>query len=202
MPDADDPSQHLVELIQAGIDPEGNFGRLFERHSRGIHYLFLRRGFSAEETRDLAQEVFLRVSRGLPKFRLESQFKTWVFEIADNVAQNELRRRSTGKRKGKEISLDTGGMGGQWEEGEPAPFEPPPQPPKALDEVLKREQAELLSRAIGDLPPKMRVCFQLRYGQGRKYEEIAVLMNVSIDTVKAHLHQARQRLRIELSDAS
>ncbi|HWN42344.1 MAG TPA: sigma-70 family RNA polymerase sigma factor [Thermoanaerobaculia bacterium] len=202
MPDPDDPNQRLVELIQAGIDPEGNFERLFKLHYRGIHYFFLRRGFSAEETRDLGQDVFLRVSRGLPRFRRESQFKTWIFEIADNVAQNELRRRSTGKRKGKEISLDTGGMVGQGEEGEPAPFEPPPQPPKALDEVLKREQAELLSRAIQDLPQKMRVCFQLRYGQGCKYEEIAVLMNVSIDTVKAHLYQAKQRLKIELSDAS
>lgn len=196
---ADDPSQRLVELIQAGIDPEGNFGRLFERHARGIHSFFLRRGFSAEEARDFTQEAFLRVSRGIASFRRESQFKTWLFEIADHVAQNELRRRSTGKRKGREISLDTSGKG---EEGEPAPFEPPPQPPKALDEVLRRERTELLSRAIQDLPPKMRACFHLRYAQGRKYEEIAHLMNVSIDTVKAHLHQAKLRLRIELSDAS
>ena len=48
----------------------------------------------------------------------------------------------------------------------------------------------------------MRACFQLRYAQGHKYEEIAALMNVSVDTVKAHLHQAKQRLKIELSDAS
>ncbi|HVG10140.1 MAG TPA: RNA polymerase sigma factor [Thermoanaerobaculia bacterium] len=196
---ADDPSQRLVELIQAGIDTEGNFERLSKLHDKRIRNFFIRRGFSAEDARDLAQDVFLRVYRGLPKFRLESHFKTWVFEIADNVAQNELRRRSTGKRKGKEISLDTGGQG---EEGEPARFEPPPQPPKALDEVVKREQTERLSRAIQDLPPKMRACFQLRYGQGRKYDEIAVLMNVSVDTVKAHLHQAKQKLKIELSDAS
>lgn len=202
-----DPSRRAVELIQAGIDPEGNFGRLFKLHGRGIHSYFLRRGFSAEEARDLAQEVFLRVSRGIGSFRRESLFKTWLFEIADHVAQNELRRRSTGKRKGKEISLDTGGSGiagrgGRDEEGEPACFEPPPLPPKALDEVLKREQAQRLSRAIEELPPKMRACFQLRYGEDRKYEEIALLMNVSVDTVKAHLHQARQRLRLELSDAS
>lgn len=196
---ADDPSQRLVELIQAGIDPEGNFRRLFERHSRGIHSFFLRRGFSAEEARDFTQEAFLRVSRGIASFRRESQFKTWLFEIADHVAQNELRRRGTGKRKGREVSLDTSGKG---EEGEPAPFEPPPQPPRALDEVLQRERAERLGRAIQDLPTKMRACFQLRYAEGRKYEEIAVLMNVSIDTVKAHLHQARQKLKIRLSDAS
>jgi RNA polymerase sigma-70 factor (ECF subfamily) len=197
---ADDPSQRLVELIKAGVDPEGNFGRLFKLHDRSIRNYFLRRGLSAEEARDSTQEVFLRVSRGLGSFRGESQFRTWLLEIADHVYQNELRRRSTGKRKGKEISLDTGG---QSEEGEgPARFEPPPLPPKALDEVLKREQTERLSRAIQDLPPKMRACFRLRYGQGRKYEEIAVLMNVSIDTVKAHLHQAKQKLKIELSDAS
>lgn len=198
----DDPSQSLVEQIQAGIDPEGNFGRLFRRHERRIRSYFLQRRFSAEEAMDFTQEVFLRVARGIATFRGESQFKTWLFEIADHVYQNELRRRSTGKRQGKEISLDTGGMGGQGEEGEPAPFEPPPQPPKALDEVLQRERAERLGRAIQELPPKMRTCFQLRYAQGRKYEEIAVLMNVSIDTVKAHLHQAKQKLKIELSDAS
>ena len=196
----DDPSQRLVELIKAGIDPEDNFEGLFKLHARRIRSYFLQRGFTAEEASDLVQEVFLRVSRGLETFRGAAQFKTWLFEIADHVAQNELRRRSTGKRKGKEISLDTGG---QSEEGEgPARFEPPPLPPKALDEVLKREQTERLSRAIQDFPPKMRTCFLLRYGQGRKYEEIAVLMNVSVDTVKAHLHQAKQKLKIQLSDAS
>lgn len=196
---ADDPSQRLVERIRAGIDPEANFGRLFKLHDRRIRNHFLQRGFTAEEAPDLTQEVFLRVSRGLATFRGESQFKTWLFEIADHVAQNELRRRSTVKRKGREISLETGGVG---EEGEPAPFEPPPQPPRALDQVLKREQVERLGRAIQNLPPKMRACFQLRYFQGRKYEEIAVILNVSIDTVKAHLYQARQRLKIDLSDAS
>jgi len=196
---ADDPSQRLIERIRAGIDPEGDFGCLFQLHGRRIRSYFQQRGFSTEEARDLTQEVFLRVSRGLAAFRGDAQFKTWLFEISDHVAQNELRRRGTGKRKGKELSLDTGGQG---EEGEPAPFEPPPQPPKALDEVIQRERVERLTRAIHDLPPKMRACFQLRYNQGRKYEEIAVLMNVSIDTVKAHLHQAKQRLKIELTDAS
>jgi RNA polymerase sigma-70 factor (ECF subfamily) len=196
---ADDPSQRLVELIQAGIDLEGNFERLFKLHDRRIRSYFLQRGFTAEEASDLVQEVFLRVSRGLETFRGDARFKTWLFEIADHVAQNEMRRRSTGKRKGREISLETGGPS---EEGEPARFEPPPQPPRALDEMLKRERAERLGRAIQDLPPKMRACFQMRYRQGRKYEEIALLMNVSIDTVKAHLHQAKQKLRIELSDAS
>lgn len=194
----DDPSQRLVELIQDGIDREANFKRLFELHDRRIRSYFLQRGLSSEETKDLTQEVFLRVHRGLGSFRQESKFKTWLFEIADHLFQNELRRRSTAKRQGSEISIDTGG---QDEEGKPAPFEPPPKAPTALDDVLKRERIERLSRAIQNLPPKMRQCFQLRYEQGRKYEEIAVLTNVSIDTVKAHLHQAKVRLKLDLSES-
>ena len=196
---ADDPSQRLVKLIQAGIDPEGNFERLFKLHHPGLRNYFVRRGLSPEEARDFSQEAFLRVSRGIASFRGDSQFKTWLIEIADHLYQNELRRRSTIKRQGKEISLDTGGKD---EEGKPAAFEPPPQQPRALSDVLKREQAERLGRAIQDLPPKMRTCFQLRHEQGRKYEEIAVLMNVSVDTVKAHLHQAKLRLKLDLSDES
>ena len=194
----DDPSQRLVELIQAGIDREANFQRLFKLHERRLHIFFARRGFPGE-ARDLAQEVFLRVHRGIGSFRRDAQFKTWLFEIADHVFQNELRRRSTAKRQGDEISIDSGG---QDEEGKPAAFEPPPQQPRALEDVLKRERTERLSRAIEALPPKMRACFQFRYGQGRKYEEIAVLMNVSVDTVKAHLHQAKQRLKLDLLDES
>ena len=193
----DDPSRRLVELIQAGTDVEANFGRLHELHVRRIRNFFLQRGFAKEEADDLTQDVFLRVFRGIASFRLESGFKTWLFEIADHVYQNELRRRGAGKRKGWETSIETGG---QDEDGKPAAIEPPPSEPRALKDVLDREQAEALSRAIQDLPEQMRTCFLLRYSQGRKYKEIAVIMKISIDTVKAHLFQAKKRLRLELTD--
>jgi RNA polymerase sigma-70 factor (ECF subfamily) len=195
----DDPSRRLVELIQAGTDVEANFERLFKLHDKRIRNFFLHRGFSAEDARDLTQEVVLRVFRGIASFRLAAGFKTWLFEIADHVYQNELRRRGAGKRKGWETSIETGG---QDEDGKPAAIEPPPSEPRALKDMLEREQAEALSRAIQDLPEQMRTCFLLRYSQGRKYKEIAVLMKISIDTVKAHLFQAKKRLRLELAETS
>ncbi len=196
LPD-DDPSRRLVELIQAGTGVEADFGRLFELHDRRVRNFFQQRGFSPEDARDLTQDVFLRVFRGIASFRLESGFKTWLFEIADHVYQNELRRRGAGKRKGWEISLETGGKD---EEGKPAGYEPPPSEPRALDDVLERERSIALSQAIQALPDQMRTCFLLRYDQGRKYKEIAVLMKISIDTVKAHLFQARKRLKLELAE--
>jgi RNA polymerase sigma-70 factor (ECF subfamily) len=196
-PSDEDPSRRLVELIQRGIDVESSFGQLFKLHARRIRNFFQQRGFSKDEADDLTQDVFLRVFRGIASFRLESGFKTWLFEIADHVYQNELRRRGAGKRKGWETSIETGG---QDEEGKPAGFEPPPSEPRALADVLERERAVALSEAIRGLPDQMRTCFLLRYDQGRKYKEIAVLMKISIDTVKAHLFQARKRLKLELSE--
>ena len=192
----DDPSRRLVELIQAGTDVDANFRRLHDLHVRRVRNFFLQRGFS-KEADDLTQDVFLRVFRGIESFRLDAGFKTWLFEIADHVYQNELRRRGAGKRKGWETSIETGG---QDEDGQPAALEPPPTEPRALEDVLERERAEALSRAIQELPEQMRTCFLLRYGQGRKYKEIAVIMRISIDTVKAHLFQAKKRLKLELAD--
>jgi RNA polymerase sigma-70 factor, ECF subfamily len=193
----DDPSRRLVELIQAGKDVEANFERLFRPHAKRVHYFFRQRGFTKDEADDLTQDVFLRVFKGIATFRLESGFKTWLFEIADHVYQNELRRRGATKRKGWEISIESGG---QDEDGQPAPFEPPPTEPKALEGVLDRERVAALSQAIQELPDQMRTCFLLRYVQGYKYKEIAVIMRISIDTVKAHLFQAKKRLKLELSD--
>jgi RNA polymerase sigma-70 factor (ECF subfamily) len=198
-PSDEDPSRRLVELIQRGIDVEANFERLHKLHDRRVRSFFLQRGFSAEDARDLTQDVFLRVFRGIASFRLESGFKTWLFEIADHVYQNELRRRGAGKRKGWETSIETGG---QDEDGKPAGFEPPPSEPRALEDVLERERSVALSQAIQGLPDQMRTCFLLRYDQGRKYKEIAVIMRISIDTVKAHLFQAKKRLKLELMEDS
>ena len=198
-PTDDDPSRRLVELIQEGTDVGANFERLHQLHFRRVRNFFLQRGFSREETADHTQDVFLRVYRGIKTFRRESGFKTWLFEIADHVFQNELRRRGAGKRKGWETSIETGGP--EDEDGQPTPIEPPTEP-TALKSVLHRERTVALSQSIQDLPEQMQTCFLLRYGQERKYKEIAVIMRISIDTVKAHLFQAKKRLKLELAELS
>lgn len=195
MPPLDgDRTQRLVELIQSGVEVEANSERVYKLHVRGVRNFVVRKGFSSEDARDLTQEVFLRVFRSLGAFRFESRFETWLFEIADHVCQNEMRRRATIKRKGVEVSLETGGQAGEAED--PAAVEPPPAPPTALNDLVEEEKKKALSDAIRELPEQMRTCFLLRYEQGRTYEEIAVLMRVSINTVKAHLHQAKKRLKL------
>ncbi len=184
-----------IDRWQRGIDPEESFRRIHRHYYPLVRSFFARRGFTEQEIEDLAQETFFRVYRKLDGFRGDSQFETWLFQVTANVYKNELRSRTAQKRDAQEVSLEDaesgppGGEGGvsltAVETG-------------ALDDMLTGERAEMLHRAMRELPPQMRRCVELRVCWDLKYREIAVLMGVSIDTVKAHLFQARQLLRNKL----
>ncbi|MEM7354550.1 MAG: sigma-70 family RNA polymerase sigma factor [Acidobacteriota bacterium] len=181
----------------AGKPPD--FEQLFERYYRPVSYFFANRGFSSEESRDLAQETFLGVFKGIAGFRHDSSPETWLFTIAGNVWRNTLRSRSTAKRDGKEQSL-TGLIdnGERIPETSPMAGGAPPQGP--LDDALAEERMRLLRQALEELPDKMRRCLMLRLDRGLKYREIAVLMQVSIETVKSQIFQAKVRLKEKLAD--
>lgn len=196
--DDQDPSLRLIEQIQAGIDVEENSRKLYELHYRKIINFFRHKRFSLEESRDLTQDVFSRVFQAIATFRRESRFERWLFEIAANAFRNELRKRGAEKRDAVEVSInvspeDGGGVAAQV-------VEPVSQEQSALDSMIKRERSARLHSALQKLPRQMRTCCVLRYERGMKYQEIATVMKISIETVKAHLHQARKRLTEILGD--
>ena len=196
MPESEDPSQRLVALIQAGEDVEGNFRRLFDLHRDKVLRFFLKRRFSREESRDLTQQVFFRVFDGIEDFRGDSSFGTWLFKIATNIYHNEVRRRKADKRDAPEqpllteADLDSDSPVGGVVVASPEPG--------ALEDLVHQEKLKQLRKALRELPEQMRRCCLLRYEKGLKYEEIATVMKISIQTVKAHLHQAKKKLTEKL----
>lgn len=166
---------------------------LFQRYYRPLVAFFMRRGFPREESRDLAQDTFVRVYKNVGDFRGESSIETWLFKIAGNLYKNKLRSQGTQKRDAPEVSLESVEglqVGEAWEEQAEDP----------LVAMLSRERAGILRNALKELPPQMRRVVLLRVDGDLKYREIADLMSVSIETVKAHLYQARQQLRNRLAD--
>lgn len=167
---------------------------LYQRYYRPVVAFFMRRGFSREDSRDLAQDTFLRVYKNVEEFRGESSFETWLFQIAGNLYKNRLRSQGTLKRDAQEVPLET-------PEGEPvAERSEDGAEDDPLESMLSEERAKVLRKALQDLPPQMRQAVLLRVDRDLKYREIADLMSVSIETVKAHLYQARQQLRHRLAD--
>lgn len=183
-----------------GVNREEDFQRIFEHYYHSIAGFFSRRGFTPDECRDLVQETFLRVYKGMEGYRSEAAVKTWVFTIATNLYRNEIRARRTDKRSADEVSLEEAleqgkpvfirGSAAGLEIGENGP----------LSDLLTDERVRLLRQALDDLPPRMRRCVLLRLNRGLKYREIAVILQISVDTVKAQIFQARQRLQRSLGD--
>jgi RNA polymerase sigma-70 factor (ECF subfamily) len=197
MATAEDSSGSRRPGDQPEEDPVLCFEEIFRSHYGSVLHFFLKRGFSREDSRDLAQETFIRVLKGVESFRNESRVETWLFTIAANVYRNELRNRAAQKRDAYEVPLDV--PGGETGDGEGVTVADCACE-DVLDRIVRREDSAKLREAFGDLPPQMQRVVLLRVDHDLKYREIAELLQVSIETVKAHLYQARQQLREKLSD--
>lgn len=190
-----------VEDLLAGRRPERAFRELFEMYNRPVWRFFARRGFPPEDCHDLTQETFVRVYSGISSFRGEARFETWLFSIATNTYRKALRYDGAEKRAGHEVPLEEpeGGVRSEVEvsrEGASAPGEGA----APLESILEEERRLALRQAVTGLPDQMRRCVVLRIYQDMPYREIADALQVSIETVKAHLFQARKRLKSELAE--
>lgn len=187
-----------IEDFQAGIERENNYRFLVERFYRPVRGFFARRVFSPDDCLDLTQETFLGLYKGLEGYRAEARFEFWLFRIAQTAYLKWLRTRD----RRMEVSLQDGG-GVASPEDFSAPGSENDNRVLAVeetqfDEVLQGERFDLLRAAIAELPDQMRRCVVLRVYQDRSYREIAELQGVSIETVKAHLFQARKKLKEKL----
>lgn len=191
----DERTGRRVRELQLGHDREKNTRWLFERFFPAIRQLFARWGYSPEECSDLAQDTFLKAFQNVERFQHGSSFETWLFRIAHNLRKNDLRRRGTLKRDADVVSLNHDTAEADWHRDTEL-IDPET---RVLNEERARLRRQALGRALSRLPPQMRRCCILRLGQGLKYREIAVILGVSMNTVRALLHGARKRLREEIA---
>jgi RNA polymerase sigma-70 factor (ECF subfamily) len=198
-PPVSKPDKDPVELILAikqGRNVEDNFQALFERRYAQILRFFRRKGFDPEECRDLTQETFISVYKGVKDLRQPEQFESWLFAIAHNVWCSLIESRSAQKRAATLLSLE---WQGENDDHPPIAAGLAAGGADPLTVILDKEKLEKLREALERLPQQMRRCAQLRVVYDMSYLEIASLMGISVNTVKAHLHQAQHVLRAQLS---
>jgi RNA polymerase sigma-70 factor (ECF subfamily) len=199
MTDNTESINRLLDQWQAGINREENFRRLFERYYGPVYRFFEKRNFLLEECQDLTQETFFCIYIGIATFRQEARFETWLFQIAANVYRAARRRRSADKRAGQHVSWESmteqeqAALGSCEREGLGSALGP-------LDEVLEEERRQVVRQAIEELPEQMRQCVLLQVYQELSYREIAGTLQLSVDTVRTHLSQARRQLKEKLAD--
>jgi RNA polymerase sigma-70 factor (ECF subfamily) len=187
--------ERILAELQAGAAVEENFRRLCALYTRPLYHFFARRGLPHQDCLDLTQETFLGIYRGIGSFRGEARFETWLFKVATNAWRKGLRREGAAKRAGEEVALGEDEERGAGGAVEPAAAAPPPG-----EGLLREERARLVRAAVERLPEQMRRCLVLRLYHEMTYREIALVLRLSPETVKAHLFQARRRLQDALGD--
>lgn len=183
---------------------ESEFVQNYKQLQSAVRGYFVNRGFTVEDADDMTQETFLLAFRGMGRFRQDAEFKTWLFQIAANVLKKTLRGSTALKRGGPGPA--PGSMPSDEIPGYASPLEATEsdtrsrQEGQQLENLLTDEFLGLTRQAVEEMPAKMQRCFLLYVHQERKYHEIAALMNLSINTVKSHIHQARKRLKETVGD--
>ncbi len=168
----------LITLFQSGDN--GAFRHLVERYAQRVRNLIFSIFNDPSVVDDIAQEVFIRVYEGLPKFRFESSFYTWLYRITVNKSRDEMRKRKVKRLLSLNAMLESSNS--------------------EVHSKLRVHQEdtsakELVSKGLQQLPEKFRIPIVLKDIDGLSYEEMAEIMHCEIGTVKSRLSRARSMMR-------
>jgi RNA polymerase sigma-70 factor (ECF subfamily) len=150
-------------------------------HAARVYGALRRFGLDPGDADEVAQEVFVRAWRGLPRFEERARLSTWLYRIAFNEAQRRLLRRGP-------LEADP--------EGDDAIASLPESPvlgPEAR--TLDREFEETLERALDQLPADLRAAVVLRDLEGLSTRDAAEIAGVGQAAFKSRLHRGRMQLR-------
>jgi RNA polymerase sigma-70 factor (ECF subfamily) len=173
--------RELVERCRRG--DEGAFEELVESYKDLVFALIARTVQDRSRAEDLAQDVFLRIHRGLPYFRGEARLSTWIYRIVANACLQDQTRAALLAAAGKHVAIDDERAGDRYT-------------PIADDRSAQNlELRDRLEKAVARLPPQARLLIAAHYLEGVKYEDLAEALGLPLGTVKTQLHRAKQQLR-------
>ena len=187
----------LIAELQAGS--EEAFAWLIARYHQPIYSLLARMVHERADAADLAQEVFVKVFRGVGRFHGESSLRTWIYRIALHEASNQ--RRWWMRHKQQEIPIEQE----MADSSSSAPIKlkemliDPAESP--YDMAVHAQNRARVEEALSRVAEPFRTTLILRDIEGFVYEEVAEIQGVNLGTVKSRLVRGRALLRAILADS-
>jgi len=180
----------LIERAKKG--DRGAFRELVERHQRRAFAIALALVRDENDAREVVQEAFLRVYRGLDAFHGGSSFFTWLYRIVTNLSIDLMRKPAR-----REVELDESR---EIKDELDIPLLARIDGADPHDVVRRAEISKRIQSALDALPPYHRGVILMREVEGMSYEEMAEAMGVSKGTIMSRLFHARQKLQRALVD--
>ncbi len=176
-----DSDEQLVERVQRG--DKRAFDLLVIKYQHKVMSLISRYVSDSAEVQDVAQDAFIKAYRAIGRFSGDSQFYKWLYRIAANTAKNYLVSR--GRRPpGSDIDAEEAeflDMGGALKDVD-----------SPEENIAAEELRAVVEQTIKALPEDLRMALSLREYDGLSYEEIAVLMDCPVGTVRSRIFRARE----------
>jgi len=174
--------QTEAEIIEACKQGDRDaFHHLFEAHKDRVYTIAFHYSGDEAMAHDVTQQVFLKLFTSISQFHENSQFTTWLYRIVANACTDEHRKRRRFVPFSPEIEVRTMVAKGSQEET-----------------YHRRQVADSVRGAIGELTPKLRLPILLKYVEGLSYDEIAESLGVSIGTVSSRLNRGHKMLALKL----
>lgn len=174
-------------VTRSTVFDEAAFGELVRLHQKRVFRIALRMLGDVDDAATATQDCFLRAFRAISRCPNQPDHQRfWMTRLVTNVCFDRLRnRRWRWWRERLGITASE----------RQAPVLRTPE-----RELLARELADSLARALDRLSPKQRAVFVLRHYEGCPLDQIAAQLSMRVGTVKSHLGRALQTLRRELKD--
>jgi RNA polymerase sigma-70 factor (ECF subfamily) len=184
VPSVVEQDDQLLVVASKNGDQEA-FAQLVQRYQRLVFNLVYRMLHQYEEATEITQETFLAAWQGLPSFRGDARFPTWLYRIAYNCSlkQLELRKRDRALQVALEAKKTLENVNDEQRENA---------------ELDARDRQILIQEHLSHLPSKYRIVLILRHLQDMTYEEMAEILTMPIGTIKTHLFRARNLLKERL----
>jgi RNA polymerase sigma-70 factor (ECF subfamily) len=181
-------SINMISMITTSRrKPQETFPEIVKNHGERIYNLALMKCNQVELAEDICQETFIRVYKGLEKFRDEAQLGTWIYRIALNVCHTMIKRES--QLSSRLIPLE-----------DRADLEPEELNSDVQDIFIKDVEKEQIREAIAALSHSQSDAITLYYLKEFQYTEVANIMDLPINTVKSHIRRAKTNLKLLLME--
>ena len=171
----------INQLIKQSLQSDRNAFRLIvENYQYMIFSLAFRILCNEEDAKDIVQETFIRIWTHLKDFNQNQKFSTWTYRIAVNLCLDKLKKQSV-----KVFEIDDKLILNLENED----FE---------EKLTNIEISKIIVALIGELSPKQKIVFTLRYLEELEIEEIKQITGMTSEKIKSNLYVAKQTIRKKL----